>query len=86
MNSKFENYLPLNDTCEQILNCEFRLYADHFQLVTVELGQDVETARAGTRDCNTGRPVTGNAGKLAKIANKIYRFTEGEIAVFSVKN
>jgi hypothetical protein len=78
--------LPLNDTCEQILNCEFRLYADDFQLVTVELGQDVETARVGIRDCNTGKPVTGNTGKLAKIAIQIYRFTEGEMAVFSVKN
>jgi hypothetical protein len=38
------------------------------------------------RDCNTGLPVTGNAGKLAKIAIKIYRFTEGKIPVFSVKN
>jgi hypothetical protein len=31
-------------------------------------------------------PVTGNNGKLAKIAIKIYRFTEGKIPVFSVKN
>jgi hypothetical protein len=37
------------------------------------------------RDCNTGKPVTGNTGKLAKIAIKIYRFTEGKIPVFSVK-
>jgi hypothetical protein len=37
-------------------------------------------------DWNTGKPVTGNTSKLAKNAIKIYRFTEGEIPVFSVKN
>jgi hypothetical protein len=35
-----------------------------------------------TRD----KPVTGNTSKLVKIAIKIYRFTEGKIPVFSVKN
>jgi hypothetical protein len=38
------------------------------------------------RDCNTGKPVTGDTSKLAKIAIKIYRFIEGKIPVFSEKN
>jgi hypothetical protein len=45
-----------------------------------------ETVKFETRDCNADKPITGNTGKLVKIAIKIYWFTEGKIPVFSVKN
>jgi hypothetical protein len=35
-----------------------------------------------TEDCNTGKPVTGKTSKLAKIAIKIYRFTEGKFRYY----